>query len=558
MKKIHATGKIRRLLLEQVVPHNKTLVASFVLMVSASCLSLVNPWLAGNFTQALLQQDAPIAFSWQQILVIWVGVLVLQALLNFGNQYLTSVTSEKILTGLRIRIYDHIQALPLVYFTERKLGQVLALLTYDADIVSNFVTGTLLSILPELLVLIGALVIVFLINPQIALLLAVLVPVFYVLMRLIGRRIRPLSREINEAYADTFAIAEENLQLLPVIKSFTRESIESGRFSKSNKHMLHLLSKYLGIQSMLSPTGQLIASLGVLLLLFLSSSDLVSGKLTTAEFVSLIFYCMLFVRPVSSLSGVYGQIQHALAAVERIGEMITLDTEPLADGKPALENVKGRIEFNDIHFSYPDRKKVINGLDLVIEAGETVAITGRNGAGKSTLIHLLQRFRDVDAGNILIDGIDITSVNLRSLRAQIGLVQQNILLMNASIRENIQYGKPGADDHTIEQAARAANAYELIESLPDGLDTLIGDQGIKLSGGQKQRIALARALIKDPAILILDEATAMFDPEAEETFVDNCHEYMQRRTVIIITHKPTSLAIADRILVMEDGKIDRE
>ena len=406
------------MLLEQVAPRKKALVLAFILMLSASGLSLVNPWLAGGFTQALLQKDGPAAFSWQQILVIWVCVLVLQAFLNFGNQYLTSVTSEKVVTGLRIRIYDHIQALPIAYFNERKLGQVLALLTYDADILSNFVTGTLLSILPQLLVLLGALIIVFMIQPQIAMFLAVLVPVFYVLMKLIGRKIRPLSLEINEEYANTFSIAEENLQLLPVIKSFTRESIESKRFSESNKRLLDLLSKYLGIQTVLSPFGQLIASLGVLFLLFLSSGDLVSGRLTTAEYVSLIFYCMLFVRPVSTLSGVYGQVQHALAAVERIGGIISVEPEPLVNGKTVLKNVKGHIEFRNIHFGYPNREKVIKGLDLVIEAGEKVAITGRNGAGKSTLVHLLQRFREPDAGNVLIDGLDIAEVNLASLRAQ--------------------------------------------------------------------------------------------------------------------------------------------
>lgn len=555
MKKIPATGKISQLLLEQIAPHKKILVLSFVLMLCVSGLSLVNPWLAGSFTQSLLESSGTNAFSWQQILVIWVCVLVLQAMFNFGNQYLTGITSQKILTALRTRIYDHIQALPLAYFAERKLGQVLALLTWDADILSNFVTGTLLSIIPQLLIVVGALVIIFTIHPKIAFFLVILVPVFYVIMKLIGRRIRPLSLKINEEYANTFSIAEENLQLLPVIKSFTRESIESERFARSNQRLLDHLSKYLGIQSILSPFGQLIASLGVLLLLFLSSSDLISGKLTNAEFVSLIFYCMLFVRPVSTLSGIYGQVQHALAAVERIGEIISLDPEPLENGKTVLKNVKGRIDFIDIHFTYPNRREVIKGLDLVIEAGEKVAITGRNGAGKSTLIQLLQRFRDPDTGKILIDGIDIMSVSLKSLRAQIGVVQQNILLMNASVRENIRYGKPGADDKTIEEAARTANAYELIKSLPEGLDTLIGDQGIKLSGGQKQRIALARALIKDPPVLILDEATAMFDPEAEETLVDNIKEYMQRRTVIIITHKPTSLAMADRILIVEDGVI---
>jgi ABC-type multidrug transport system fused ATPase/permease subunit len=262
----------------------------------------------------------------------------------------------------------------------------------------------------------------------------------------------------------------------------------------------------------------------------------------------LLLYVMLLTSPLSVLAGVYGQAMHARGAAERLLDFFREQPEPLDSGTVLLADVKGKIEFNDVSFSYPGRAPVFKHFNLAIQPGETVALTGPNGSGKSTLIHLLMRFITPAGGQVRIDGQNIAEVQLNSLRRHIGLVAQNTLLLNGSVAENIAYGEPGASREAISEAARAAQAIAFIEQLPDGLDTVIGDQGVKLSGGQRQRLALARALLKNPPILVLDEATSMFDPEGEKDFIETCREQLAGKTMILITHGSASLSLADKVV----------
>ncbi|MGH8119397.1 MAG: ABC transporter ATP-binding protein, partial [Gammaproteobacteria bacterium] len=374
-------------------------------------------------------------YSYHEVLALWLLVLFAQGLLNFGNRFLIGRTAERLLARLRTSLYDHIQALPLRYFDEKRRGEMLALLTYDADVLSSFVTGPLLNLLPQFVILVGALWFIFLIDHKLVLLIAAFVPLLFLLIKILGRSVRPLSSAIIDEYARMYALADENLQMLPAIKSFTREEIESERFRRCNQRLLGLNTHYLRIQSMLSPLIHFLAALAILVLLWLSSARLQAGHLSSAELVSLLLYSLLLARPVSSLADLYGQIQHARGALQRLTGIFAINPEPEDTDQNRLPPVTGEIEFQGVEFSYPGREKVLCGVNLFIKAGETLAITGANGCGKSTLVHLLQRFLEPDQGRILIDGMDIARFGLRSLRSQIGVVQQDMLLLNGTVRE---------------------------------------------------------------------------------------------------------------------------
>ncbi len=537
-------------LLADAIPHRWPLAVASILMLAKSATALTVPWLAGELTITLLGTGGGTFASSQAIFLLMVLVFAVQALLSIGDGYLLARTGEHIVSALRVRVYDHLQSLPLAYHQDRRKGDVLSLLTQDVDVLSGYITGTLIAIVPLVLTFLGAWILMLRIDWFLACLAGLLVPLFFVVMRLLGRHIRPLSREVSEAHASSVAIAEENLGLLPIIKAFTRERTATRQYRNQSRRVLALSNRlHLSLNTLRPIMGFLSAS-GIVILLWLASA-----QLPPAELVSFFMYGLLLARPMSGLAATWGETQHARAAMERLKELFRVQPEPFSAGAQALPPVRGSIVFERVSFGYRDREPLFEDFDLEVSAGETVAITGANGAGKSSLVNLLLRFFDPQAGRVLIDGNDISAVSLTSLRSQIGLVPQTILLFNGSIRENIAYGHADPNPRKLEAAAKAARAHAFICALPDGYDTLIGERGIKLSGGQQQRIALARALLKDPPILILDEATSMFDPAGEEEFLALTEDTFGDRTVLLITHRAASLALADRVLRMEDGRI---
>jgi ATP-binding cassette subfamily B protein len=544
-------------LLQITTPTRRTLIFIFVLLLAGSAISLVFPLIAGKLAQMLLyDSDAP-GFSIQWILWGWLTLMVIKTVLSASSNTLISSTSALMGAQLRSRVYEHMQILPLSWYQERKQGSILSLLSNDAEIVSQFVTSTMVRLIPQALTLVAAIAVMTWIDPTITALAALLLPAYFIIAKIMGRKIRPLSTAWTQSRANLVALVNENLSLIPAIKAFVREPLESKRFEQHNRDLLEISRRELRLSSVLGPIINLLAGAGSLLLLWVAIGHLESGQLTPAEMVSLLFYTLLLTGPLSALANVYGQMMHTRGAAERLLEFFGQQPEPANEtGKP-LQAVKGQIEFRNVSFTYPGREPVLQHFNLQIQSGETIALTGPNGAGKSTLVHLLMRFIEASDGSILIDGQDISQVELASLRSQIGLVAQNTLLLNGSVAQNICYGLQDAPEEDIKKAAKAARADEFIEALPYGYDTIIGDQGVKLSGGQRQRLSLARTLLKDPPILILDEATAMFDPEGEASFITQSAELLAQRTVILITHRPASLALADRIMNMNLGQAGR-
>jgi ATP-binding cassette subfamily B protein len=539
-------------LLGYAAPYRKALAVSGLMMVAESGVALAVPWLGGRAAEGLLSSQMGATGA---VLLALLALFAVQALLKFGNSYLLSRSAEHILADLRIRLYDHLQALPLNFYHQRRQGEILSLLTYDVATLSSFISGTLLSVIPLLITVAGALIFMFRIDPLLSLIAAALVPLFYLLMKIIGRRLRPLASQLQEAHAGAVAIAEENLGMLPAIKTFTREPQESARYRHQINHILMLSAKQRAIYAALGPAVQFLAAAGIVLMLWLAGERISGGSIGPGALVTFLLYTTLLTRPVSALADVYGQTQGARGALERLQGVLTERPEPFARIANDLAPARGEITFRNVRFAYPGRQPALDHLDLHIKAGETLAIIGENGAGKSTLAHLLMRLHEPDAGQILIDGTDIAGVSLTSLRSQIGVVPQHVLLFNGSVRDNIGYGRHSPTQTEIEVSARAARAHDFIVKLPQGYDTLIGDRGVRLSGGQQQRLALARALLKDPPILILDEATAMFDPAGEREFLEACRDVLKQRTVLLITHRPASLALADRTIRIAHGSM---
>jgi ATP-binding cassette subfamily B protein len=445
--------------------------------------------------------------------------------------------------------------LPIGYFQSRRAGESLSLLSNDAMIISSFVTTTLVSSIPLMLTFFGAFYIMTRLDLQIALIAVLLVPVYYLAMKLIGLKIRPIATDWVHAWSRMISFVEENLGLLPVIKSFGREKREAQRFDSRNTELLMLSKRQILVQSILAPTISFLAASGLLLLLWLGIRHVVIHEITPGDLVSLLLYAMLMTRPISGLASVYGEVQRTRGATDRLVDFFDEQPEPPEQSLPSLDQVKGHIRFERVSFAYPGRRPLLRDMDLEIKAGETIALTGVNGSGKSTLAYLLMRFIEPTSGRILIDGRDIRQYSLESIRHSVGLVAQHTLLLNGSVAENIAYGRYEASKEDIERAARASGAHNFIMQLPDRYDTTIGDQGIRLSGGQRQRLSLARTLLTDPPILILDEATAMFDPQGEEDFIDECSDLLERRTVILITHRPASVALANRVVKVEDARV---
>jgi ABC-type multidrug transport system fused ATPase/permease subunit len=380
--------------------------------------------------------------------------------------------------------------------------------------------------------------------------------VLLVSAKIVIRRLQPIAQQLSDAHGIHLASVEENLRTLVLLKAFSRESAESRKILEQNQAIVSLERKHLLISNLTGPAIQVLGAMLLITVLWLSSERLAQGALATGQLVTLLLYGLLIFRPASQMASALGNLQSTRGASDRLLTALSVPTEDFQHGQMSAPAMPGNIRFDNVTFAYPGQSRLLQHFDLAITSGETVAITGANGSGKSTLVNLLMRFATPQHGRILMDGIDIKTLNLNTLRQQIALVPQQVTLLNDTLRNNITFGLPQADDRRVEVAARTAQAWDFIQALPSGLDSRIGPDGVGLSGGQRQRIALARALLSGRPVLVLDEATSMFDVDAECAFLREVREKLQDRTILLITHRAKSLEVATRVVQLgaaQDG-----
>lgn len=542
-------------LLVFIRPYWKMMTLSIITLILSVSLSLLLPLAVRNLVDyVFVDQDAS---DLNRLTIALLIVFSFQAVFAFIHQYSLAFVGEHAIADIRTTIYTHLQELPLSFYAERRTGELVSRLTNDVTLLQQAITTNLIMLMRQLITLIGSVILLFVLNWQLTLLIMVIVPIITLLMVWLGNRIRAASVGVQDSLAEVANVTEETTSGVRIVKSFAREPYEIGRFTDRVMATYAAGMYRAKIAATLSPLIGLIASVTLVAILFFGSYQVIEGKMTAGDLVAYLIYAVLVAGPIAILADLYGQFQASLGASERLFEI--LDTVPdIADAPDAvvLPPIQGEVEFTNVSFHYTEAIAVLNDVSFSAHPGQVIALVGPSGAGKSTLINLIPRFYDIVEGSIQIDGYDVRDVTLVSLREQIGIVPQESKLFSGSVMENIRYGRLDATDDEVEQAARAANAHDfIVQDLPEGYNTLVGEQGAKLSGGQRQRVSIARAILKDPRILILDEATSSLDSESESLVQEALDNLMSSRTSFVIAHRLSTVLNADWILVLDKGEI---
>jgi ATP-binding cassette subfamily B protein len=547
------------LVLSYARTYTKALIITFISMLLLVGVQLLVPWIIKTLisavtTQVASQQTLNLII---QLTVVVLVVYIFRAGLEFARSYMAHVAGWGVVADLRKHTYEHIQRLSLRFYADKQTGQLMSRVINDTDLFEQLIAHAIPDVLVNVLTLVGVSLVLFTLNWQLTLLSIIPIPLVVVSLRVYARYVRPAFRERQKELGILNALLNDNISGIRDIKAFTREDEQLKRVGVGIDRYRRSLLTALRLMAIFQPFVEFTSSLGSLIVIFFGGQLAFQGVLSVADLVAFFLYLDLFYQPVRNLGNAWENIQGALAGADRVGELLEQEPEVKdRENASALpRHIEGRINFQNVSFSYNPAEPVLENINLDIPAHKVVALVGPTGVGKSTLVSLIPRFYDVREGTISLDGQDIRCYSLDSLRRQISIVLQDVFLFHGNVRENILFGRPEASEQEVIAAAKVANAHSFITSLQDGYDTLIGERGVKLSGGQKQRLSIARAVLKDAPILILDEATSSVDTETELLIQQALERLMVGRTTIIIAHRLSTIRDADKIVVLEGKHI---
>ena len=540
--------------LKYIKPYWKRGLAAGICTIIAAGGTAYLPFVIKDMVDQVLSEKNTTMLNW--IVLSIIVVFVIRGIAYYGQSYLMNYVGQRVIIDIRKAVFEKLQRLSMSFYDKHKTGTIMSYVTNDVSALQSAMVDNVVEMITETVILVASIVMMIYLDWKLFLVTFATFPVVLFFIDSFGKRIRKSGSRIQEAAADITSVLQEVASSPRVIKSFVREGYEVDRFDKENMNNFRANMKYAQLSSTLTPTIEFVAAVGVSIILWYGGNSVINGSITAGSLVAFLTYAVNISNPIKRLSRVIGNIQKALAAAQRVFDVLDLpeDIKNAPDAK-ALPKVKGDVRFNDVSFAYNENEEVLSHVSFEVKPGEMVAFVGPSGAGKSTVASLLPRFYDAINGSITIDGQDIRKVTLDSLREQVGIVPQETVLFNGSVYDNILYGRLDATREEVEAAAKAANAHDFIMQLPDGYETMLGDRGMNISGGQRQRISIARAILKNPQILILDEATSALDTESERVVQEALDRLMVGRTSFVIAHRLSTIKNADKIMVLEKGQL---
>lgn len=535
-------------------PYRRRFFAALFCMFVASACNVVPPWLLKNVVDDVLIDKNLVMLNILPFLLV--ALFAGKGLASYGHQYLMNWVGQNVVMDLRLRLYDHLQRMSLRYLHGSRLGEIMSRITNDVTILQNLVTSVIVNLVVQAVTFLGMVGFLLYINWKLTLITFAILPLTVIILDRAAKKLRTVGHAIQSELASLSAVVQEAFAAVRIVRSFAAEDLELGRFRRSNRENFRAVMKGVQAQSALAAVIELVLIGALAVILWLGGREVVGGEQTPGELIAFLGYLGFLVQPIRVFTSVVSSMQLGLAAADRIFGLLDIPAETRSPDNPVpLGVLEGRITFKDVTFSYAAGRPVLRNIHLNIAPGERVALVGPTGSGKSTLADLIPRFYDPDSGSVLVDGTDVRRADTAELRRQIGIVPQESLLMKGTIAFNISYGLPDLSMDQIRAAAATAGILAFIESLPEGFETEVGERGVTLSGGQRQRIAIARAIVRNPRILILDEATSSLDLEVEKQVQEAMSSAMKGRTSLVIAHRLSTIRNSDRIIVLDEGRI---